>query len=927
MYKKLLLINILVLVLCLCGKAGAWTAIDNFEYNLSFEYDINGVQMRCHGPGNMEYMMAWYDNNVPNANVEIDCANSLGIEGCGCKDDYSTDGMIKLTMGQWGTDMNLLCWQTLDPAINPAATIQYGREYIVFFDAFKWQNPDFKVYLYYGYIPDMDIPDANALNQDVNTIVMLDVTDSTVWETYSVGFKALDPGAAYIGEPLGIRFYENGQGWHWIDRVQVLYRPLLTAFDPTPPDGAVDVVRSPLLKWYPGIQVQQTNEHQVYFGTDFNDVNNADTTDTTGIYRGVRDTNDYPVPETLDLGKVCYWRVDEVNGPTLWKGDVWTFTVTGYAKNPIPADGAVDVPVDQVLSWTAGTSATSHDVYLGTDQTAVENATTADTTICVQKSTSTSYTPPLGLLASKTHYWRIDEHATAPPYYLKGEVWTFDVSNFILIDDFEDYADSDALNLVWEDYYGNNTSAYVYLDIGTFYDGNQAMRYNYRNNISPNYSEATATCTNLGVGANWTLGGMEALTLHFQGVATNQKTRMYVALTDSANKTGTVVLDDPNDITKAWKGFQEWNIELQRFIDSNTINLSSISKMTIGFGNKSSPQSASGNVYFDQIRLYAPRCVLEENASGGDYDYWDDDCTVTNSDFSELAGDWQLTAIGNVTTSAPPDANRLRHYPMNDAKSTSLVDDISSYNQDGTLYDDVDGKGPKEGQTQQHDYPGKISTALYFDGVDDFVNLPPLTVTTNTITFTAWATRTVVPDAFAGILYAGGPNLVDPCVIVGFGLGAERVDWGQNYELWNMWNGDDWLFDTEFIMPGDDQWVFMAMSVAPNVTTLYMYDGVELRAARNFITNPIKNFTGCRLRIADQVQFPDRMWTGKIDDVRIYNYTLTPGQILYLARLGAAGSQNIIFPPWRPNGNADGVIDMRDLGILTENWLQEAVWP
>jgi hypothetical protein len=175
---------------------------------------------------------------------------------------------------------------------------------------------------------------------------------------------------------------------------------------------------------------------------------------------------------------------------------------------------------------------------------------------------------------------------------------------------------------------------------------------------------------------------------------------------------------------------------------------------------------------------------------------------------------------------------------------------------------------------------------------------------------------------FSGVLYAAGPN-----VVAGFGLGADRETWEQNYEMWNMWDGNDWEFDTEFIMPGDGLWSFMAMTIAPNVTTLYMYDGVELRAARNFKTNPKKNFTGIRTRIADQVQYAERMWKGKIDDVRIYNYTLTPGQVLYLARVGVAGSQNIKFPPWRPNGNADGVIDLRDFAILAGNWLEEALWP
>ncbi|GAH55118.1 unnamed protein product, partial [marine sediment metagenome] len=62
--------------------------------------------------------------------------------------------MIKLTMGQWGTDSNLIAWQTLDPAIDGNTIILQDYEYRVYFDTFKWQNPSLDASLYYGYIPD-----------------------------------------------------------------------------------------------------------------------------------------------------------------------------------------------------------------------------------------------------------------------------------------------------------------------------------------------------------------------------------------------------------------------------------------------------------------------------------------------------------------------------------------------------------------------------------------------------------------------------------------------------------------------------------------------------------------------------------------------------------------------------------------------------
>jgi len=48
--------------------------------------------------------------------------------------------------------------------------------------------------------------------------------------------------------------------------------------------------------------------------------------------------------------------------------------IPGQATDPSPADNAVNVNTDKVLSWTAGFHAKSHDVYLGTSLNDVNNA-------------------------------------------------------------------------------------------------------------------------------------------------------------------------------------------------------------------------------------------------------------------------------------------------------------------------------------------------------------------------------------------------------------------------------------------------------------------------------------------------------------------------------------------------------------------------
>ena len=97
--------------------------------------------------------------------------------------------------------------------------------------------------------------------------------------------------------------------------------------DPSPADGATDVPRDVVLSWVP---VEAATQHDIYFGTDAQAVAGADTSDTTGIYRGRVITGSYNPAEALVFGETYYWRVDEVGAPpdnTVLKGNIWSFTV------------------------------------------------------------------------------------------------------------------------------------------------------------------------------------------------------------------------------------------------------------------------------------------------------------------------------------------------------------------------------------------------------------------------------------------------------------------------------------------------------------------------------------------------------------------------------------------------------------------------
>ena len=105
----------------------------------------------------------------------------------------------------------------------------------------------------------------------------------------------------------------------------------------------------------------------------------------------------------------------------------------GAAGSPLPADGATDVARDVALSWTAGTFAVTHDVYLGKSFADVNSASEAKPAgvLVSQGQTETTYTPAALLDYGQTYYWRVDE-VNAPPdnTVFKGSVWSFTVEPY-----------------------------------------------------------------------------------------------------------------------------------------------------------------------------------------------------------------------------------------------------------------------------------------------------------------------------------------------------------------------------------------------------------------------------------------------------------------------------------------------------------------
>jgi hypothetical protein len=170
----------------------------------------------------------------------------------------------------------------------------------------------------------------DAVSHDVYMSVNKDEVVNSAPEAYQgnhsstyfvVGFPSfpfpdgLVPGTTYYWRVDEIN--EDNPASPWIGDVWSFTVPPKIAWNPNPPNGGQFIDLDADLSWSPGWGAKL---HTVYFGDNFDDVNNAS--------GGTAQIGTTYTLNTLELGKTYYWRVDESDGRQTYTGDVWKFTVT-----------------------------------------------------------------------------------------------------------------------------------------------------------------------------------------------------------------------------------------------------------------------------------------------------------------------------------------------------------------------------------------------------------------------------------------------------------------------------------------------------------------------------------------------------------------------------------------------------------------------
>jgi hypothetical protein len=445
----------------------------------------------------------------------------------------------------------------------------------------SWSTGDYAVShdVYFG-------DNFDAVNEGAEDTFIGNQTDTFIVVGFP-GFPMPDglvPGTTYYWRIDEVNEAEPNSPWKgdvWSFSV-----PPKTAYFPEPADEAEGVSIDARLSWTPGFSAKL---HTVYFGETFEEVDNA----TGGSPLG----NATYSPGTLKMAKTYYWRVDEFDIVETHKGNVWSFTTEGAVSSPNPAKGTVDITQTPVLTWTPGLGAT-HEIYFGTDASALELKNSGSLG-------SESY--ETGQIEwNTTYYWRVDEvnNANADSPWT-GPTWSFTTADFLIIDDMESYndlnpddPDSNRIFNAWIDGFEDPTNGSLvgnenppFAEQTIVHTGNQSMPVYYDNSVGK--SEATLTLTS---NRDWTVKGVDTLTIWFRGGTGNAAETLYVTL----NSTARVDHDNPDAATVT--SWTEWNISLQAFADQG-VNLANVNSITLGLG---SVTGGTGIMYFDDVRLYSP---------------------------------------------------------------------------------------------------------------------------------------------------------------------------------------------------------------------------------------------------------------------------------------------------------------------------------
>jgi len=570
------------------------------------------------------------------------------------------------------------------------------------------------------------------------------------------------------------------------------------------------------------------------------------------------------------------------------------------ACNPCPVDKAGNVRTDTTLTWTPGSSAGAHIVYFGTSLSDVD-ANAAPVAEPAQPQDPNSFEPAV-LELGRRYYWRVDEVSAGS--VVPGKIWTFTVTESLVLDDFESNDSYNVLSETWS----ARDGAYVYLSQkpGPVHKGYHALTLVYLYDL-PFRSEAIRA---LGSGWDFEAMGVKSLDLHFRGETWNDPSSvLFFSLGDGDVNTVVPYDGDPVDITsETWK---LWRIDLS---DVEDVNFKNVEYISIGLSDDgvSEPTGEDESiVYFDDITFYSRRCLPEYMPQAD----LTGDCSIDFFDIEEIAYTW-LCRTPVFYPHESPGAPPLARYKF----------DGDALDSSGNGYHGV----PVGDANVVHDDPVR-GLVLSVDGWGDYVEIADaaslFSIIREAVTVTFWqrgADSAHHTDTICCSDYIYGVR--DPAIAINLGtwLRPGRYNWDC---------GQPWSFDVgrlssnhRYQSQWTDRWNHWAFTkdtqagTDPNRGVMNIFLNGVLYDSRTDAGSPI---TGIKSFAIGTGWYGG--YDGLIDNFHIFDYALSAAEIVHVATEGTGVFDLPLMLP--ADLMRDDQIDFADYAVLAEDWLDEYLWP
>jgi hypothetical protein len=260
-------------------------------------------------------------------------------------------------------------------------------------------------------------------------------------------------------------------------------------------------------------------------------------------------------------------------------------------------------------------------------------------------------------------------------------------------------------------------------------------------------------------------------------------------------------------------------------------------------------------------------------------------CQSTPYDLTVLA----VPASSGAYSSSVMALNPVAYWPLNDTQdpyaqqprasapvydaAAGMHDGLYLYNCGNAFYSDF-GPQAADGYSVFSDGQGALSSVGVLN--NNYAILPALNLNTNTVTITMWIKPNGNQNNATGLLFDHS------------GANNSGVCYNANQQLGYTWNNDSgtWSYAKGPVIP-INMWSYIAVVISPTNASFYVinangvassiYTYPHAAAAWGGSSSPDAKFC-----IGNDAGASGRVFNGEIDEVAVFNYCLTPSQVISL---------------------------------------------